>query len=58
MLGERDPLARRNYWGDWPNHYDYVIELHWGAHPTLPRQLELLKSGDFFSIYRVDAARH
>lgn len=43
----------RNYWGDWPHHFDYAVELHWGVQPTLPAQLELIKSGEIFSIYRI-----
>jgi len=54
MLGEVDPEGRHNYWGDWPSHYDYAIELSFGAHPELPAQLKLLKSGQIFNIYRID----
>ena len=53
MLGETDSEGRHNYWGDWPHHYDYAIELNFGAKPALPPQLELLKSGQIFSIYRI-----
>ena len=52
-LGLPDDHRRRNYWGDWPRHYDYAIELNFGAKPALPADLELLKSGQIFSIYRI-----
>jgi hypothetical protein len=54
MLGAPDGMGRRNYWGDWPRHYSYAIELNYGARPALPSQLELLQSGQMFSIYLIN----
>jgi hypothetical protein len=54
MLGAPDDEGRRNYWGDWPRHYEYAVELNFGARPPLPAQLELLRSGQIFNIYRID----
>ncbi len=53
MLGALDSEGRHNYWGGWPAHYDYAIELNFGARPALPAQLALLKSGRIFSLYRI-----
>jgi hypothetical protein len=53
MLGTVDGLVFRNYWGDWPQHYDYAVELSFGAKPTLPSQLKLLASGPIFNIYQI-----
>ncbi len=54
MLGQPDSEGRRNYWGNWPQHYDYAIELNFGAKPALPAQLALLQSGRIFNIYRIE----
>jgi hypothetical protein len=53
MLGTTENDGHRNFWGDWPRHYDYAIELSFGAKADLPRQLNLLVSGRIFNIYRV-----
>jgi hypothetical protein len=53
MLGTLDSLGVRNYWGGWPQNYDYAIELSFGAKPVPLPQLQLLKSGQVFNIYRV-----
>jgi hypothetical protein len=52
-LGTIGPTGVHNYWGDWPHHYDYAIELNFGATPILPPQLERLASGEMFNIYRI-----
>ena len=53
MLSKPDDFGRRNYWGDWPFHYNYAVELSFGAKPALPTLLELVKAGHFFNIYRI-----
>jgi hypothetical protein len=53
MLGTPSSMGMRNYWGDWPRHYDYAVELSFGARPVLPAQLELVASGQMFNIYRI-----
>jgi hypothetical protein len=53
MLGQPDEEGRHNYWGGWPLHYDYAVELSFGAHPVLPPQLKLVKAGSMFNIYRI-----
>lgn len=53
MLGTPSDMGSRNFWGDWPRHYDYAIELSFGARPALPAQLELVKSGLIFNIYQI-----
>jgi hypothetical protein len=53
MLGQRNIMGQRNYWGGWPQNFDYVIGLTFGARLALPPQLQIVKRGDFFSIYRV-----
>jgi hypothetical protein len=53
MLGQIDSNGYHNYWGDWPHHYDYAIELSFGAKPALPSQLQRLNSGEIFSIYKI-----
>jgi hypothetical protein len=56
MLGHDvgDYDGSHNFWGDWPHHFDYAVELHWGVRSTLPPQLKLIKSGQIFSIYRIE----
>jgi hypothetical protein len=46
-------IGMRNYWVAWPRHYDYAVELNFGARPVLPLQLERLASGRIFGIYRI-----
>ena len=53
MLGAVDDEGRHNYWGDWPHHYDYAIELAFGARSVLPTQLERVSSGAIFNIYKI-----
>ena len=53
MLGTPSVMAMMNYWGNWPQHYDYAVELSFGAQPHLPPLLERVASGTFFNIYRI-----
>ena len=53
MLGTPSTMGMHNYWGDWPRHYDYAIELSFGARPALPTGLERVRPGGFFNIYRI-----
>ncbi|MDB5481635.1 MAG: hypothetical protein JWO83_2688 [Caulobacteraceae bacterium] len=53
MRGAVDQFGMRNYWGGWPNTFDYAVELSFGAHPNLPPQLRLVRSGAMFNIYRI-----
>jgi hypothetical protein len=53
FLGTPVTMGIHNYWGGWPDHYDYAIEFSFGARPALPKQLDLVKSGTFFNIYRI-----
>jgi hypothetical protein len=53
MRGAVDQFEVRNYWGGWPNTFDYAVELSFGAHPRLPPQLRLVRSGGVFNIYRI-----
>ena len=53
MLGTWDELGRRNFWGDWPRHFDYAVELHFGADARLPPALRLVHRGSFFSIHKI-----
>jgi hypothetical protein len=53
MLGTPMTMGIHNYWGGWPDRYDYAIEFSFGAHPALPAQLQLVKTGHFFNIYKI-----
>jgi hypothetical protein len=53
MLGTLSNGGVHNYWGDWPRHYDYAVELSFGAGPILPTELKLVAKGEFFNIYRI-----
>jgi hypothetical protein len=53
MLGTLSIMGVINYWGNWPQHYDYAVELSFGARPKLPALLDRVASGTFFSIYRI-----
>jgi hypothetical protein len=53
MRGAVDQFGVRNYWGGWPDTFDYAVELSFGAHPNLPPQLRLVRSGGVFNIYRI-----
>jgi hypothetical protein len=53
MRGAVDQFGIRNYWGGWPNTFDYAVEMSFGAHPKLPPQLQLVRSGGVFNIYRI-----
>jgi hypothetical protein len=57
MRGAVDQFGVRNYWGGWPNTFDYAVELSFGAHPKLPPQLRLVRSGAVFNIYRIAPGR-
>jgi hypothetical protein len=47
-------LGEFPYWGNWPNHFDYVLWIDFGERPQqLPENLEAIASGSFFRIYRV-----
>jgi hypothetical protein len=52
-LGTLRNAGVHDYWQDWPHHYDYAIELGFGAHPTLPAALTQVSAGEFFTIYRI-----
>ena len=54
LLGSLSVMGMINYWGDWPQHFDYAVELSFGARPALPLQLERVAEGTFFNIYRID----
>ena len=51
--GTFDTLGIRTYWAGWPAHFDYAIELSFGATPRLPPALDRVSDGIFFNIYRV-----
>jgi hypothetical protein len=53
MLGTPSIMGMINYWGNWPQHYDYAVELSFGARPELPRLLDRVAAGTFFNIYRI-----
>jgi hypothetical protein len=53
MLGTPSIAGMINYWGNWPQHYDYAVELSFGAQPELPKLLDPVVSGTFFRIYRI-----
>jgi len=53
MLGTPARSGMRDYWGAWPEHYDYAVGLNFGARPVLPDQLERVISGEIFNIYRI-----
>ncbi len=53
MLGTLDDVAMRNYWGDWPHHFDMAIGLNFGTSSPVPGFLEPRRYGEFFTIYRV-----
>ena len=54
MLGTLNVMGMRNYWGAWRQHYDYAVELSFGAHPVLPAGLRRVASGQIFNIYRIE----
>ena len=53
MLGRLSNMGMINYWGNWPQHFDYAVEFSFGARPELPPLLERVASGTFFNIYRI-----
>jgi hypothetical protein len=53
MLGTLNNMGMINYWGNWPQHFEYAVELSFGARPELPPLLDRVASGTFFNIYRV-----
>jgi hypothetical protein len=55
MLGKPEGLGVRNFWGDWPHHFDYVVGLTFGADVHLPPYLTAVHAGSFFNIYKVTA---
>jgi hypothetical protein len=49
-----DGLGEWPYWGDWPDHFDFVLWIDFGERaPRVPENLEPVASGSFFQIYRV-----
>jgi hypothetical protein len=53
MLGTLSNMGMINYWGSWPQHFDYAVEFNFGARPELPPLLDRVASGTFFNIYRI-----
>jgi len=53
MLGTLSIMGMINYWGDWPQHFDYAVEFSFAARPKLPPLLDRVASGTFFHIYRI-----
>lgn len=53
MLGTLSVAGMINYWGNWPAHFDYAVELGFGAHPAVPAILQPVASGTYFNIYRI-----
>ena len=53
MLGGPSVMGMRNYWGNWPGHFDHAVEIGFGAKPELPAPLLLLVEADFFRIHRI-----
>jgi hypothetical protein len=50
----RDFLGERPYWGNWPEHFDFVLWMDFAQRPdTEGLPLDLAASGDFFGLYRV-----
>jgi hypothetical protein len=54
MLGTPSNMGMTNYWGNWPQHFDYAVEFSFGARPNLPPLLDRVASGTFFNIYRIE----
>ena len=47
-------LGELAYWGDGPEHFDYVLWIDFGERPArVPESLQPVASGTFFRIYRV-----
>jgi hypothetical protein len=53
MLGKRDSFGVFNFWGDWPNQYDYAIEFNFGAPLAFPSLLQPVAKGSYFVISKV-----
>lgn len=53
MLGTLSNMGMINYWGNWPQHFDYAVEFSFGARPELPPLLDRVASGTFFNLYRI-----
>jgi hypothetical protein len=50
----RDFLGELPYWGNWPEHFDFVLWLDFAGRPADDSAgLDLVAGGDFFGIYRV-----
>jgi hypothetical protein len=54
LLGTPADMGMINYWGNWPQHFDYAVEFSFGARPDLPPLLRRVASGTFFNIYRIE----
>jgi hypothetical protein len=51
---QRDFLGELPYWGNWPEHFDFVLWLDFAGRPADDTAgLDLVTGGDFFRIYRV-----
>jgi hypothetical protein len=54
MAGTRMPNGSRIYWANWPQTFDYVLYVHFGANDNpMPKLLRHVHAGSFFDIYKV-----
>lgn len=50
----RDFLGELPYWGNWPQHFDFVLWIDFTGRPAADGEpLAPIASGDFFSLYRI-----
>ena len=53
LLGNYDGPGHRNYWGGWPRHFDYALEMHFGLRAPTLASLRRVHEGSFFDIHKV-----